>query len=51
MAQRNFSDFLHDVLWDYKGRKVTEPDFLEKIKNCFGDIHKKVFKLAQNQTL
>ena len=37
-------------LGDYKGRKVTEPDFWKK-KYWFGDTFKKVSKLAQNQTL
>ena len=36
-------------LGDYKGRKVTEPDFWKN--SWFGDIRKKVSKLAQNQTL
>ena len=36
-------------LGDYKGRKVTQPDFWKKF--LFGDIRKKVSKLAQNQTL
>ena len=36
-------------LEDYKDRKVTEPNF-EK-SSWFGDIHKKVSKWAQNQTL
>ena len=37
-------------LGDYKGRKVTEPNFWKK-SSWFGDICKKISKLAQNQTL
>ena len=37
-------------LGDYKGRKVTEPDFYKK-NSWFEDIREKVSKLAQNQTL
>ena len=36
-------------LGDYKGRKVTKPDFSKKI--WFRDIREKVSKLAPNQTL
>ena len=36
-------------LGDYKGKKVTEPDFWKT--SWFRDIREKVSKLAQNQTL
>ena len=47
-----FSDFLHEVR-EYKGRKVTEPDFWKKKKNfLIWRIRKKVCKLAhQTNTL
>ena len=49
MALRIFLIFCMK-LGDYKGRKVTKPNFWKK-SSWFGDICKKISKLAQNQTL